>query len=314
MNEARVRRPSAAAALVVLLAAAPATMVVWAADDPPPIRRGHLGVPAADGSSPAAARPPKSGRPGLVERLSNREFDEKQVEVAVKAEIAARTQAGVFTWRDPRTGTDLKLKFDQIKVVRGMRDHGWFPNVIFRDVADPKKQYAIDFWLRPEGDRLRLMDIRVQKGPRRDGDGWVMVTRLPVAWWWLPVSEHPGDTEVVRAWQVMSAIHRHVAETTRDGVYPLKDDKTGETLPTEFVEIHQPVRRLKGSGKYFACTDFRRAGSRDEYYDIDFWLDERNGKVSVGSVRVHKVPIHEDGQWQQVPRYDFKGLDAETVQ
>jgi hypothetical protein len=27
----------------------------------------------------------------------------------------------------------------------------------------------------------------------------------------LPVQKHPGDTEVTRAWQVMSAIHNYVA-------------------------------------------------------------------------------------------------------
>jgi hypothetical protein len=50
------------------------------------------------------------------------------------------------------------------------------------------------------------MDIRVQKGPKQDGDSYYMVTRMPVAWWWLPVQEHPGDMEVTRAWQV---IHSH---------------------------------------------------------------------------------------------------------
>ena len=55
------------------------------------------------------------------------------------------------------------------------------------------------------------MDIRVQKGPKQEGDGWIMITRMPVAWWWLPVQEHPGDMEVTRAWQVMSAIHNYIA-------------------------------------------------------------------------------------------------------
>ena len=57
---------------------------------------------------------------------------------------------------------------------------------------EAKKQYAIDFWFKPEGDQLKLMDIRVQKGPKQEGDGWIMVTRMPVAWWWLPVQEHPA--------------------------------------------------------------------------------------------------------------------------
>ena len=72
--------------------------------------------------------------------------------------------------------------------------------------------------------------IRVQKGPKQDGDSYYMVTRMPVAWWWLPVQEHPGDMEVTRAWQVMSAIHTYIA-TNKDanGNLPNKDDKTGET-------------------------------------------------------------------------------------
>ena len=167
---------------------------------------------------------------------------------------------------------------------------------------EPKKQYAIDFWFKPEGDALKLMDIRVQKGPMQDGDGWIMVTRLPVAWWWLPVQEHPGDMEVTRAWQVMSAIHSYIATHKDDkGALELKDDKTGETIPLEFIEIHQPVRHLKKDGHYFVCTDFRKSGSKEEYYDIDFWVNQKAGKLAVDDVKIHKVPVQEDGIWTQVP-------------
>ena len=92
--------------------------------------------------------------------------------------------------------------------------------------------------------------------------------------------EHPGDMEVTRAWQVMSAIHGYIAtHKDKDGNLEIKDDKTGETLPLEFVEIHQPVRHLKKEGEYFACTDFRKPGSQDEYYDIDFWVNQKTGKL-----------------------------------
>ncbi len=93
-----------------------------------------------------------------------------------------------------------------------MEGYGWFANAIFHDKDTPKKQYAIDFWFKPDGDKLTLMDIRVQKGPKQDGDGYYMITRMPVAWWWLPVQEHPGDMEVRRAWHVMSAIHNYIAD------------------------------------------------------------------------------------------------------
>jgi YHS domain-containing protein len=245
---------------------------------------------------------------------NDKEFTEADVVEAVKAAIAERTEDGAFVFYDPKPGADLKLVFDEVRLVRGMHGYGWFPNVIFHEEGEPKKQYAIDFWFKPEGDKLTLVDIRVQKAPKREGEGWTMITRMPVAWWWLPVSEHPGDMEVVRHWHVMSAIHGEVAaKRDKDGVYLLKDDKTGQTIPLEFVEIHQPIRRLKKDGRFFACTDFRKKGSKDEYYDVDFWLDDKSGKLEVRDVRIHKVPVQEDGAWHQESRYTFDGLDAEDV-
>jgi YHS domain-containing protein len=245
---------------------------------------------------------------------STKEFTEDDVDKRVQEVINERTKDGAFVFHDPRLDEDLHLVFEQIKIVRGMEGYGWFANTIFHDKDEAKKQYAIDFWFKPEGDKLTLMDIRVQKGPKRDGDSWIMVTRLPVAWWWLPVQEHPGDMEVTRAWQVMSAIHNYIA-TNKDqnGDLPIKDDKTGETLPLQFVEMHQPVRHLKKEDEYFACTDFRKPGSKDEYYDIDFWVNEKTGKLVVDSVKVHKVPVEEDGIWTQVPRYTFEGMDFEVT-
>ena len=138
-------------------------------------------------------------------------FTEDDVYKRVAEVIAERSKDGAFVFHDPKLDADLNLVFEQIKIVRGMEGYGWFANAIFHDKDVPKKQYAIDFWLKPEGDKLTLMDIRVQKGPKQDGDSYYMVTRMPVAWWWLPVQEHPGDMEVTRAWQVMGAIHDYIA-------------------------------------------------------------------------------------------------------
>ena len=146
-----------------------------------------------------------------------------------------------------------------------------------------------------------------------DGDNWTMITRMPVAWWWLPISEHPGDAEVTRAWQVMSSIHNYIA-THKDatGNLGVKDEK-GETVPLQFVEIHQPVRHLKKEGDYFVCTDFRKPGSTDEYYDIDFWVDQKSGKLEVKDVKMHKIPVQEDGIWTQKTLYTFDGLDFDVT-
>ena len=241
-------------------------------------------------------------------------FTEKDVDAQVEKTLDERSKDGVFVFHDPKLDEDLDLVYEKIKIVRGMEGYGWFANVIFHDKAEPKKQYAIDFWFKPQGDKLTLMDIRVQKGPKREGDGWIMITRLPVAWWWLPVQEHPGSMEVTRAWQVMSAIHNYIVENKdKNGNLPIKDDKTGETIPLQFVEIHQPVRHLKKNGEYFVCTDFRKPDSKDEYYDIDFWVNEKTGKLQVDNVKIHKVPVKEDGVWTQVPRYTFEGMDFDVT-
>ena len=224
----------------------------------------------------------------------------------MKTAIDGRSKDGAFVFRDPKLNADLNLIYEQIKIVRGMEGYGWFANTIFHDKDNPKKQYALDFWFKPEGQDLKLMDIRVQKGPKQDGDSYYMITRMPVAWWWLPVQEHPGDMEITRGWHVMSAIHNYIANNKdKDGNLVVKDDKSGESVPLEFVEIHQPVRHLKKDGQYFVCTDFRKPGSQDEYYDIDFWVDQKSGKLEVKDVKMHKVPVQEDGVWTQVPRYTF---------
>jgi YHS domain-containing protein len=243
-----------------------------------------------------------------------KDFTEDDVNAAVKQVVDARSKDGTFVFRDPKLNADLNLVFESIKSVRGMTGYGWFANTIFHDKDEPKKQYAIDFWFKPEGQDLTLMDIRVQKGPKQDGDSWYMVTRLPIAWWWLPVQEHPGDMEITRAWQVMGAIHSYIA-THKDasGDLEVKDGKTGDTVPLEFVEIHQPVRHVKKDGQYFVCTDFRKPGSQDEYYDIDFWVDQKSGKLEVKDVKMHKVPVLEDGIWTQVPRYTFDGMDFDVT-
>ena len=242
------------------------------------------------------------------------DFNETSVTKRTEQVIAERSQDGVFVYHDPKLDADLHLVYENVKVVRGMKGYGWFANAIFHDKDEPKKQYALDFWFKPEGDKLTLMDIRVQKGPKKEGDGYFMVTRLPVAWWWLPVQEHPGDMEVRRAWHVMSAIHNYIAENKDEsGNLVVKDDKTGESIPLEFIEMHQPVRHLKKDGQYFACTDFRKPGSKDEYYDIDFWVDDKDGKLKVANVKMHKVPVQEDGIWTQEPRYTFEGMDFEVT-
>ncbi len=244
-------------------------------------------------------------------------FSAEDVTAFIEAHIkaASETGGGLFPVSDAMLGQTLALKLDKVDFVRTLHGYGFFPNVVFTDKDDAAKKYQIDFWVKPKGGKLDIVDVRVYKAPKKEGETWVMLTRQPKPWWWIPASEHPGESEVKRGWEIMSALHGHIAaeRAKGGGVYKLKDDKTGEELAMDFVGIHQPVRKLKEDGRFFACTDFRKQGSKDEYYDIDFWLDDKSGKITVGGVRVHKVPTLEDGHFIQMPRYTFEPKTFDVV-
>lgn len=233
------------------------------------------------------------------------EFSQEDVRAAVQAYVDAKVrQEGAFRYKDQQADEQLlELEQDRIRMVRRIHGYGYFVDVDFHAKGEPAKPYDLDFWLKE--DKLEIVDVRIHKGPKRDGDAWKLVTRNPVPWWWIPATEHPGETEEKKSWQVESAVNEYVAGKVKDGVFVLKDDKTGEQRTLDFVEIHRPLRRIEG-GSYFACSDFREHDSKDKFYDIDFWLAEKDGKLEVTEVRIHKEPKNEDGVWVQVPRYSFE--------
>ena len=106
----------------------------------------------------------------------------------------------------------------------------------------------------------------------------------------------------------MSAVeHKAMVESLKNnGVFKLKDDKTGKELELEFVDTHQPVRQLD-DGHYFACTDFRVVGTKNEIYDIDFWVSDKDGKMTVDQTKVHKVPERIHVTYKDVDLHDADG-------
>ena len=223
---------------------------------------------------------------------------------AVQAYIDAKVrEEGTFRYKDQQADALLELEQDRIGNIRHIHGYGYFVDVDFHAKGEPAKLYDLDFWLR-EG-KLEIVDVRIHKAPKRDGDAWKLVTRNPIPWWWIPATEHPGETEEKKSWQVESAVNEYVASKAKDGVLVLKDDKTCEQRSLDFVEIHRPLRRIEG-GSYFACSDFREHDSKDKFYDIDLWLTEKDGKLEVTEVKIHKEPKCEDGVCEQVPRYSFE--------
>jgi YHS domain-containing protein len=245
-------------------------------------------------------------------------YKSDEIQDFVKGIITQKSAAngGVYPFTDPVTGAQLKLVFDKIDFVRTLHGYGFFPDVVFHAQDVPAKTYLIDFWVKPQGDKLVVFDTRIYKAPRQEGTGWTLMARQPIPWWWIPASEHPGQTEQARGWEVMSAVEEDIVkERAKDnGIFKIKDAKTGEDLKLEFVGTHQPVRKLQQDGRFFACTDFRKEGTKDQFYDVDFWVNEKNGKMTVDEVRLHKVPEKQaDGSFIQVPRYNFDDLKFDVV-
>src|SRR5207248_36844 len=213
-------------------------------------------------------------------------YKTEEVETFVSRAIAdtAAHNNGVFPLVDPVTGTTLRLIYEKIDFTRTLHGYGFFPDVIFHAQEDAGKRYLVDFWVKPGADKLEIVDTRIRKAPRREGTAWTLQTRQPIPWWWIPASEHPGKTEQTRGWEVMSAVEESVVQRRdpKQGTMKLKDPVTGETLQLDFVGTHQPVRRLAQDGRYFACTDFRKAGTTDQFYDIDFRSEDR-ADARVGS-------------------------------
>ena len=244
-------------------------------------------------------------------------FDSSDAETVVKGQISETTKVnnGVFPLEDPLNGQHLNLIFDGIDFTRTIDGYGFFPDVKFHDQAEAQKQYLIDFWVAPADGQLKVQEIRIYKEPIKTDGTWTMTARAPVPWWWIPASEHPGHVANRRGWEVMSAVEENAMQeqAKNNGVFKLKDDKTGQVLELEFINTHQPIRQLDENGHFFACTDFRAVGTEDQIYDIDFWVNDKNGTMTVEQVKVHKVPELKNGQWVEVPRYEWKDLGSPHV-
>lgn len=113
---------------------------------------------------------------------------------------------------------------------------------------------------------------------------------------------------------IKATMAKHIqANVNKDGVFRMRDDKTGEILTLKFVQIHDPVRQI-GSDIYFACTDFHVVGIPDKIYDLDFWMNDKTGELKVYESKVHKEPRHSLLYgWYKQPRYTFVNDEIEYL-
>jgi hypothetical protein len=305
--------------LFVLRRSAPAALLCGALAASPAILDGARAAAAVQSPVENLRRAQEFAAASNVEAIEKamQDFTGSDAEAVVKEFIAAKIKAnnGLFLFDDPLNGTPLKLNYDDVDFTRTIDGYGFFPDVKFHDSGDAQKRYLIDFWVTPQDGKLQVQEVRIYKEPLQSDGKWTTMARQPIPWWWIPASEHPGHLATKRGWEVMSAVERAaVQESSKNGgVFKLKDDKTGKELQLEFVDTHQPVRQLDDDGHYFACTDFRVVGTKDEIYDIDFWVSDKDGTMTVDQAKVHKVPELKSGQWIQVPRYEWKDVGASHV-
>ncbi|MEW8323179.1 MAG: hypothetical protein AB2606_11100 [Candidatus Thiodiazotropha taylori] len=135
-----------------------------------------------------------------------------------------------------------------------------------------------------------------------------LVTTLSVA------DEAATESRKYYVEDIKSTMMQHIEEKVdENGVFRLRDDKTGEVLTLRFVRIHDPVRQI-GSDIYFACTDFHVVGEPDKLYDLDFWMNDKTGQLKIYQSKVHKEPRWSLLYgWYKQPRYTFVNDEIEYL-
>jgi len=113
----------------------------------------------------------------------------------------------------------------------------------------------------------------------------------------LRAQEHPQEhpkkstsaTKPVSAATLEQAIKGQVAEkaTANGGKLGVKDDVLNKTWQLDLVKVHTDKLTQLDDNTYFACVDFKAAGGTP--VDVDFYMKNDNGKLSLSDTTVHKV-------------------------
>lgn len=117
--------------------------------------------------------------------------------------------------------------------------------------------------------------------------------------------EHPEDKATAKSEstfkvdkEVMAAtIKAYVADDAKlkGGYFLIFDAESKKPLALSLTKVHQERLAKVGENLYFACSDFDEAGGQE--FDLDFFMEEVDGKLVVTQVLIHK----QDG----APRYTW---------
>jgi hypothetical protein len=78
----------------------------------------------------------------------------------------------------------------------------------------------------------------------------------------------------------------HIEENTVDGVYTVRDPRSGLDLDLSLADIHSGAHPVD-SGETYHCADF--TDDDGSTYDLDLYVGEVDGQQQVVEVLIHKV-------------------------
>jgi len=97
--------------------------------------------------------------------------------------------------------------------------------------------------------------------------------------------------------QMAAAITSFISSDSKlkGGFFFVYDASAKKTLQLTLDKVHTERLSQVGENLFFACSDFKSAGK--EVYDLDFFMESKDGKLAVTEIMIHK----EDGK----PRYSW---------
>ena len=124
-------------------------------------------------------------------------------------------------------------------------------------------------------------------------------------------AEHPKSEEAKKAFttaDLETEIKTQIAAKTKTGMgfFRIKDPVTKKTWRLKLDRVHSDKLTQLDPDTYFACVDFNSSDGKK--VDVDFFLEQKNGKLVMTDTTIHKVngkPRYtweeHEGFWKRAP-------------
>ena len=90
----------------------------------------------------------------------------------------------------------------------------------------------------------------------------------------------------------------------KGGFFLVYDASSKKSLQLTLDKVHKERLSQCGDNLFFACSDFKSAGK--EMYDVDFFMESKDGKLAVTEIMIHKEDgkaryswVEKDGVWSR---------------